>query len=391
MQRPVPAPPPRDTRLDVMRGWLQLTIFFSHASGSFAGLWLVYGSWGLSDSSEQFVFLSGLVLGSVFARLAARDGVAAARRDMLRRTLRLYRSDLLVFALFALMMIAAGAVLPGEAARLGWGFLMQHPWQAIPAALTLLYQPEDMGILPIFIWCMLALPAFDALQRRFGDAALAVPVGLYLVVRAIGLAAPSLGPDTGIAFDPFAWQLVFMLGAWFGRRRLLRGSVLPRSRPVRLVVSGLALAMLAVGLVARLGWMGVLAWPQLDATTWIGKEELAPPRLLHALALTWLVVQLIPADARWMHTAPGRVLAAIGRHSLQVFCVGLFLSWGVSAALRLWPGQGWLDPALIVFGSLVLGGVGWWRDRALRRALRRRGAAGLQPAADMTSCKGAVP
>ena len=68
------ARPSRDIRVDIIRGWLQLTIFASHAAGSWIGAWLIHGAWGLSDSSEQFVFLSGLMLGSVFARKAPGKG-----------------------------------------------------------------------------------------------------------------------------------------------------------------------------------------------------------------------------------------------------------------------------------------------------------------------------
>jgi hypothetical protein len=373
----VPAPPPRDQRLDVVRGWLQLTIFFSHSFGSFAGTWLVYGSWGLSDSSEQFVFLSGLALGSVYARIAARDGVPAAVWDMGRRTLRLYRTHLIVFALFAVMIFAAGAVFPDEADRLGWGFLFRDPLRAVPAALTMLYQPVQMGILPIFIWSMLLLPGFDALQRRFGDAALAAPIAVYLLARLTGLAAPSLGPDTGIAFNPFAWQLVYLLGAWIGRRRLLRGRALPMlDRWSPLVTVG-AVGMLAFGLVARLQWEGYTSWPVLDPSVWVGKEDLAPARLLHGLALAWLVACFVPVNAPWMHTRAGLVLAAIGRHSLQVFCVGLFLAWGLTAAFRLWPGaQWWLDPVLIALGTAVLAAVGWRLDAPIRRRLRNAAVIG---------------
>src|SRR5580698_1158600 len=98
--------PPRDTRIDILRGWLQLTIFASHAAGSLFGAWLIHGAWGLSDSSEQFVFLSGLMLGSVFARKSAREGFPAAARDMAMRTLRLYRVHLITFFLFGGMIIA---------------------------------------------------------------------------------------------------------------------------------------------------------------------------------------------------------------------------------------------------------------------------------------------
>jgi len=134
----VDARPPRDTRIDIVRGWLQLSIFASHAVGSWIGMWLIHRPWGLSDSSEQFVFLSGLMLGSVFARKSRREGFGAAARDMFARTLRLYRAHMITFFLFGGMIIAVtrSGLCPGEVTRLGWGFLVEHPGRAIPAALT---------------------------------------------------------------------------------------------------------------------------------------------------------------------------------------------------------------------------------------------------------------
>src|ERR1700735_5780774 len=92
--------PHPDTRLDIVRGWLQLTIFASHAVGSFIGGWRIHGSWGLSDSSEQFVFLSGFTLGSVCARRTLRDGWRAGAADILWRAWRLYRIHLPVVGLY---------------------------------------------------------------------------------------------------------------------------------------------------------------------------------------------------------------------------------------------------------------------------------------------------
>jgi hypothetical protein len=367
----VPAPPPRDVRLDLVRGWLQLTIFFSHAAPSFAATWLVYGHYGFSDSSEQFVFLSGLALGSVFARNAVREGRMAAWRDMLRRTWRLYRTHLITFACFGAMMALAEFVLPGEAQRLGWGFLMHRPLQASATALTLLYQPEPMGILPVFIWCMLLLPGFELLQRRFGDLALAAPVALYLLAWVTGWTSPSLAPETGIPFNPLDWQLIFMLGAWIGRRRLLRGRAIPRNE----LITVAAVAVMLFALAARLADNGVLAWPAVNSFAWEDKEELVVTRLAHAMALAWLVARFMPRDAAWMHGLAARVLSAIGRHSLQVFCVGLFLSWAATAAFRLWPAQmAWVDPLMIGCGVLILSAVGWRLDRGLRQSLAGRNA-----------------
>ena len=100
------ARPPRDQRLDVLRGWMQLSIFVSHVVGTSLA-WGIHAAWGLSDSSEMFVLLSGFTLGSVFSLKLARSGPLAAQRDMLARTLRLYRTHLTVFFMFAALVIAA--------------------------------------------------------------------------------------------------------------------------------------------------------------------------------------------------------------------------------------------------------------------------------------------
>src|ERR687890_423412 len=100
--------PPRDTRLDLVRGWLQLQIFASHAHGSLIGAWLISAAWGFSDSSEQFVYLSGFVVGAMAAMVIA---------------------------------IEMAVPLPGEARRLGWGWLLEAPWLALPGAAVLLWQP----------------------------------------------------------------------------------------------------------------------------------------------------------------------------------------------------------------------------------------------------------
>ena len=359
----IPAKPPRDTRVDIIRGWLQLTIFASHAAGSWIGAWLIHGAWGLSDSSEQFVFLSGLMLGSVFALKSARQGRRAANLDMLMRSLRLYRTAMIVFALFGAMAILAGrsGFWPGEAERLGWSYMLQHPVWATLAGLTTFYQPDFTDILPVFMWCMLTLPLFAWLEARVGNWALLLPFGLYLAVQTAGLAPPVLGTGTKSGFNPFAWQILFLVGAWLGRRVLMNGRALPRSP----WLIGGSFAVLAAGLLLRLSWFGFLPFslPIAENDWIIGKDTLALPRVLHAVALALLVAVTVPREARWMHVAAMRWLAAAGRHSLQVFCVGLFLSWGVTAAFRLWPAAWWLDPVLLISGCAILLAFAQWLDR----------------------------
>ncbi len=318
------------------------------------------------------MFLSGFTLGSVCARRSERDGWLAGAADILWRAWRLYRIQLLVVLLYGAMVFAAGATfLPGEGERLGWGFLRADPERAVVGLLAMLYQPDLMGILPVFVWCMLLLPPFAALEARWGGWALALPVASYVGVWVFGLAAPSLAPDLGISFNPFAWQLLVLTGAWLGRRALLFGRALPFDAGWARWVTGAAVLVVVAGLVLRLSWYGFVPWhAPVEQTRWvIGKEDLALPRILHAWALAWLVALLVPRDASWMHSFLPRAMAGIGRYSLEVFCLGLFLSWGATTVLQLGVGGMILDPLLIGSGSVLLALFARWLDR--RRSARR--------------------
>lgn len=353
--------PPRDTRLDLLRGWLQLQIFASHAHGSILGVWFITSAWGLSDSSEQFVYLSGFALGSVFVLKAAKGGFRAAAMDLAHRIRRLHTTHLIVFCAFAAMVISTemAASLPGEAEILGWSWLAREPWYALPAAAALLYQPAYMGILPVFIFSMLTLPLFWFGVQRVGAWALAPSAALYAAVHLWGWHIPGLG-GTEIEFNPLAWQFLFLLGAWFGRRALLHGISVPRHP----VLIGGALAVLLFGLYVRLIGYGVLAGPEFDPLLVTDKQHLAPPRLLHALSVAYVTVCVFARRDVALRGWFSQALAATGRNSLNVFCIGLFLAYGAATLFRLHPAEAlWLDIPLVGSGALLLLGFASLSER----------------------------
>ncbi|WP_158292184.1 OpgC family protein [Paracraurococcus ruber] len=354
--------PPRDTRLDLLRGWLQLQIFASHAHGSFIGAWLISAAWGLSDSSEQFVYLSGFVLGSVYTLKARKGGWGAGLRDLLPRIRRLWATHMVVVCSMAAMVIAVEMTLhlPGEARRLGWGWLLDAPWFALPGAATMLWQPTEMGILPVFVWSMLLLPGFLWLADRIGAWALAPSLALYLAVHLWGWELPGLG-GLVVEFNPLAWQVLFILGAWFGRRALLHGQA---ARHDRWLLAG-ALLVLAAGAVAKLG--AHLAWWSLG--DWDDKQHLAPLRILHALSLAYAVVAIWRVREMALRGVLARGLAAAGQKSLYVFCVGLFLSYGIEVLFVLQGWRLWIE-GLVVLGAfllLIYASAGEWTEALTRR------------------------
>ena len=360
-------PPPRDLRLDIIRGWMQLSIFVSHVAGSlfFFG---IHAAWGFSDSSEQFILLSGFGLGSLFTLKQARGGFSLAWLDLRQRIWRLWLTHLLVFFMFAALVLAVtvtGSV-ADECARLGWAWFTEEPWFAIPAGAIGLYQPQFMGILPLFMVCMLALPGFMWLAERFGGWALVPSFVLWLAVQCGLLRTPGLG-DTLVAFDPLAWQFLYMIGAYAGRQSLLRpGRGIPRNP---LLVAG-ALMLVVVGLFVRLVEHGLLPGDMAAAAhLYEGKTFLTPLPLLHALSLAYLFAVLVPRDRRWMHGAVGSALATLGRHSLHVFCLGLFLSWGISTMMMTHPGMDRLfDLVLVPLGVMALVIFARTQDRRMMRA-----------------------
>ena len=363
----------------MVRGWLQASIFVSHIAHSFVGAWFIHRPWGVSDSSEMFVFLSGFMLGSVFTRKQARDGWGPATRDLLGRTLRLYRIHLTVCLLFVLLLTLSSVTLfPGELHRLGWGYLLERPWPAVWHLLVMIYEPDWMDILPVFIWCMLALPAYAWLEARIGGWALLLSIALYGATQIGWIVSPSLTEQIGMGFDPFAWQILFLGGAYLGRRALLTGAALPFRAVWAIYVSVAAVLILLAGLYIRLCWHGVLPFPAPPfEVEWLSdKQELRWPRVLHAASLAWLVAAYVPRDRGWMHRGVAAWLAAMGRHSLEVFCLGLFLSYVASSALRLWPAARIpLDLSLSLLGLCVLVLFARWQDR------RKTSAGGIRPTA----------
>ena len=85
------------------------------------------------------------------------------------------------------------------------------------------------------------------------------------------------------------------------------------------------------------------------------KEVLAPTRLIHALSLAYLVAALVPRHANWMESLLGLAMATIGRHSLRVFCVGLFFAWIISRIMEAHPAEaGVLGVILVLPGIAAL-------------------------------------
>src|SRR5689334_11287324 len=81
----------RDLRLDLLRGFAALTMVIDHIGGKESLLYTISGGDRFfTSAAEGFVFISGLVMGIVYASLIARKGIRAALTKGAKRVATLY-------------------------------------------------------------------------------------------------------------------------------------------------------------------------------------------------------------------------------------------------------------------------------------------------------------
>ena len=127
-----------------------------------------------------------------------------------------------------------------------------------------------------------------------------------------------------------------------------------------------------VGLWARIDWLGAWGRDRLLAPlehmgfpayfTWFDKTVLALPRLLHALALAYVLssIPLVRKIAESPYAAP---LTLLGRNGLPVFAAGSVLDMLIQA-IKAWLGTDPLsDGVLFAAGLLLLLGLAAVLDR----------------------------
>jgi hypothetical protein len=320
------ATPCRDSALDVWRGFALVSIFINHVSGNVLEGW-THKNFGFSDAAELFVLFAGYAAACAYAgryRSEAGERFNVSLKVM-SRAAGLYTTHLA-------MLVLGGAVFAWAVLRTGDAGLFSvvaldplllDPVQALVSAVTLSYQPGYLNILPLYFVLIAILPLLLWLGTRSLSMTVALSAALYTAAGLTHTNLPSYPMEGGWFFNPLSWQFLFTIGFALGSKRERTGFTVAYHRPAwllalgflifSLVVTRFHLAPEAEGVILR----DFLLVPE--------KQYLSPPRLLHVLALAYVVVHS-PLQA-WARARPmNSPLAMMGRHSLPVFCTGLVIS-----------------------------------------------------------------
>jgi hypothetical protein len=228
------------------------------------------------------------------------------------------------------------------------------PGATLAHAAILQYVPVNADILPTFVLLHLAFPALLVLLTWRASVALAVSFLLYLLVQLFAWRVPTW-PKGELYFNPLAWQVLFVFGAWYAYEgaEYLRAFV--RSR----ATLAIALLYLALSLALALSWqiktMEALVPEVLSKLIYpIDKGHFSPLRFLHFLALAILVARLTPAD--WGRLTQPSVTAAIrcGENALAIYCLSVLLSFFGSVILTEFSDTIAVQVAVSLFGIAVM-------------------------------------
>ncbi|MBH5402451.1 OpgC domain-containing protein [Bradyrhizobium sp. CNPSo 4010] len=343
----------RELRLDFFRGLALWLIYVDHVSPDLL-TWVTIRNYGFSDAAEVFIFISGFTAALVYGRATFEAGFVIGTARVLRRVWQIYTAHLLLF-LVLMAEIAFVTTVSEKPAfyiqEMEVGEFFKQPGSEVIQALLLRFRPLNMDILPLYIVLMAFLPLVLLLARLHRDLPLALSAGLYVLMLRYDLHL-STYPDGFWSFNPYAWQLLFVFGAWCALGGGKRLSPILNSR----FVFGLALTYLCAAFFVTMtwyfpslerlipGWVAGLIYP-------INKTDFDILRFAHFLALAVVALRFVPDDWAELRSAWARPLILCGQYSLQIFAVGVALSFAGYALLIE------LDAGFVLHAVVGAGGI----------------------------------
>jgi hypothetical protein len=330
----LPKPGERDLRLDLFRGIALWLIFLDHIPSNILN-WITIRNYGFSDATEIFVFISGYTAAFVYGRAMREQGTLVAGARILKRAWQVYVAHIFLFAIYTaeISYVAHSFENPLYHEEMGIFDFLQQPDITLAQAMLLKFKPANMDVLPLYIVLLTGFPPMLWLLLRRPNAGLALSVLLYALTLHFEWNIPAY-PNGHWVFNPFAWQMLFVFGAWcaVGGSKLLAAVIRSWVTAV-LAVTFLIFAFFVVltwyvpglePLVPR--WLAEVMYP-------IDKTNLGLLRFIHFLCLAVLTVRVVPRNWPKLRSWWLRPAIICGQHSLEIFCLGVFLSFAAHFAM----------------------------------------------------------
>lgn len=297
--------------IDFWRGFALIEIFINHVPDN--GLWrFTHRQFSWSDAAELLVFLAGW---SIALRIAARPCDVGS--FVASRLAKIYVVHVIVTMLLVGIYWFAQQYLGDKTIFVDYHFDMElhGVTQMLVGALLLTEHISYFNILPLYFLLTLSVLPMVWIARVSHGALLCVSVGVYVFAQ-MGLSLDQWPSGRFWAFNPFAWQLVFVLGFVAASRRDELASRIDRSSfifPAALMIVVVSALSVRMGLPAP----SSADRGALEAFLF-HKNNDGVVRVLQFMALAIVGYRLSPFVARLAPWA-WSMCSLLGRNSLVVF------------------------------------------------------------------------
>jgi hypothetical protein len=353
-----------DLRLSLLLGIAAWFLFLDHVPHNAVSA-LTLRNFGFSGATDLFVFVGGYIAAILYGKMMLERGFVVTATRVFRRVWQLYAAYVVLFVIYVDLIgyVARKTSAPEIINEFNVAGILGHTIRTLIYGLLLQAKPLNLDVLQLFIVLMAFFPIVLFGMLRRPNLTAAASVALYFAARQFDWNLSSF-PDGRWYFNPFSWQLLFVLGAWFAL-----GSA-KQMQAVR-TLQGISILRITAVIYLLFALVGTAAgkFPQLaefapasvlNAFLPNEKESLAPYRVVHFLALAFLFPLMLPRNwpgFRWPALQP---LVKCGEEWLAVFCAGVFLSFAGHFALITGPNLLAMHVVVSIAGIAVMTGVAYY-------------------------------
>jgi hypothetical protein len=368
-----------DLRLCLLLGIAAWFLFLDHVPHNAVSL-LTLRNFGFSGATDLFVFVGGYTAAILYGKMMLERGLIVTATRVFKRLWQLYAAYVVLFVIYIDLIgyVARKTAAPEIIGEFNVTGIVDHTIRTLIYGLLLQAKPLNLDVLQLFIVLMAFFPFVLFGMMRRPNLTVAGSIALYVAARRLDWNL-SAYPDGRWYFNPFCWQLLFVLGAWLalsGAKVMRTIHALQKLSILRVAALLYLLFALTVTLAGKFPQLAaMMPEPLLDTFLPNDKENIAPYRVMHFLALAFLVSYLVPRDWRGFQWPALQPLMKCGEEWLPVFCAGVFLSFAGHFLLITGPDSLAMQVLVSIAGIAAMTGVAyyvsWSRRQDQKPALSR--------------------
>jgi len=360
-----------DLRLRLLLGIAAWFLFVDHVPHNAVSS-LTLRNFGFSGATDLFVFVGGYTAAILYGKMMLERGFVVAATRLFRRVWQLYAAYVALFVIYIDLIgyVARKSAAPAIISEFNVTGIVDHTIRTLIYGLLLQAKPLNLDVLQLYIVLMAFFPIVLAGMLRRPNVTLAGSAALYLAARVYDWNLTSF-PDGRWYFNPFCWQFLFVLGAWFalsGARQMRAIRSLQDISALRIAALLYLLFALVVTAAGKFPLLAVFV-PEPVLHTFLpnDKENIAPYRVIHFLALAFLFTLAVPRDWRGFEWGILQPVIKCGEEWLPVFCAGVFLSFAAHFVLITGPDSLAMHVLVSISGISIMTAVAYYASWSKRQ------------------------